>query len=95
MGLKDALISITENNGSHGGLCKFGRICVDLDLETQHALRAAMISSASIMEITRALNDDGIKVRREFVGQKRHCFTNPDSNCCLETKFDQIRKGQK
>ena len=95
MGLRDALIDITERNGSIGGLCKFGRICVSLDIETQDALKAAMISSASIMEITRALNDDGIKIRREFGGQKRQCFTNPNADCCLKNSLNEAKKDTK
>ena len=88
MGLRDALIDITERNGSIGGLCKFGRICVSLDIETQDALKA-------IMEITRALNDDGIKIRREFVGQKRQCFTNPNADCCLKNSLNEAKKDTK
>jgi hypothetical protein len=84
MSLKDTLNSIADNS-VNGSLCKFGRIYVDMDDDTQNALRSAMNSGASTMDICRALNDDGIKIRREFLGEKRKCFSSisTSSACCL------------
>jgi hypothetical protein len=87
MSLKDTLKSIADSSGMTS-LCKFGRIYVDMDDETKEALRSAMNSSASTMDICRALNDDGIKIRREFLGEKRKCFSSISaaSNCCLNSE---------
>jgi hypothetical protein len=85
--LADTLKSIADNSGD-ALLCKFGRIYKNMDKDTQNALRSAMNSSASTMDICRALNDDGIKIRREFLGEKRKCFssTSTASACCLNSE---------
>lgn len=86
MALKDAfkeLISPTSNR------CKFGIIYEGFDDETKEAFNEVLLSSATTQDITRALNADGIKIRREFVGEKRSCFTDPDKPCCLKPQNPQ------
>ena len=87
MPLKDTLKLIADKSGM-GSMCKFGKIYSDMDAETKEALRSAMTSSASTMDICRALNDDGIKIRREFLAEKRKCFSSISaaSNCCLNSE---------
>ena len=51
-----------------------------LDDETKELLSSALKGSASTMAITRALNADGIDVRREHIGEKRACFTGENPN---------------
>jgi hypothetical protein len=87
MPLKDTHKLIADNSGI-ASLCKFGKIYSDMDTETKDALRSAMTSGASTMDICRALNDDGIKIRREFLGEKRKCFASISaaSNCCLNSE---------
>lgn len=91
MALKDRLIDIT-GEAVNGSYCKFGRIYLSLDDETKEALVAAMRSSASSVEIAKALSADGHKTRREFVGQKRPCFNDPNVECCLGNKRPEITK---
>lgn len=87
MPLKDTLKLIVNNSGL-ASMCKLGRIYSDMDTETKDAFRNAMTSSASTLAICRALNDDGIKIRREFLGDKRKCFSSISaaSNCCLNSE---------
>jgi hypothetical protein len=54
MPLKDTLKLIADKSGM-GSMCKFGKIYSDMDAETKDALRSAMTSSASTMDICRAL----------------------------------------
>jgi hypothetical protein len=90
MSLKDTLNSIADNS-QNSSFCKFGKIYSDMDEDTQEAMRSALTSGASTMDICRALNDDGIKVRREFLGEKRKCFTSQSATCCL----NQTNNGEK
>jgi hypothetical protein len=90
MSLKDTLKSIADGSLA-GSFCKFGKIYHGMDDDTKEAMRSAMASSASTMDICRALNDDGIKVRREFIGEKRKCFTSQSAACCL----NQNNNGEK
>lgn len=94
MGLKDRLIEISGNSASSRDYCKFGQIYLSLDEETQQALVAALRSSATSVDIAKALSADGYKTRREFVGQKRQCFTNPEVECCLKNKRPEIKNEQ-
>lgn len=82
MGLKDSLQDLITST-EYGKYCKFGSIYMGMDPDTQELLSAALKSSASTMDITKALNSDGIQVRREHVGEKRMCFTGKNENCCL------------
>lgn len=85
MGLKDTLQALAAKpNGL--GYCKFGGIFINLDKETQQAMADVLRSGASTLDITRALNSDGISIRREFVGEKRRCFNDPNVVCCLGDK---------
>jgi hypothetical protein len=85
MGLKDSLQDLITNT-EYGKHCKFGTIYLGMDEDTQQLLTAALKSSAKTMDITKALNADGIQVRREHVGEKRACFTENNENCCLRNK---------
>jgi hypothetical protein len=91
MSLKDTLKSITDNS-QVSSFCKFGKIYYEMDDDTKEAMRSAMTSSASTMDICRALNDDGIKVRREFLGEKRKCFTSQSAACCLNQNNNGDKK---
>ena len=82
MGLKENLKTIMQNSQTKG-LCKFGAIYEQLPEDEKSLLKQVLQSGASTMEITRALNSDGIHVRREFVGEKRKCFTDTSMECCL------------
>lgn len=82
MALKDTLKQLATSPKSVG-LCKFGAIYTNFDKETKAAFKEVLLSSATNQDITRALCDDGIKIRREFVGEKRNCFTDPEKKCCL------------
>lgn len=83
MGLKETLRAIAVDV-EYKKYCKFGAIFMGLDEETQDLLAVACKGNASTLEITRALNADGIEVRREHVGEKRRCFMETNPNCCLE-----------
>lgn len=80
--LKESLRDLAKGT-EYRKYCKFGGIYMGLDSETQELLSSALKSSASTMAITRALNADGIDVRREHIGEKRSCFTGENPNCCL------------
>lgn len=89
MGLKENLEAmILDSHNKH--LCKFGSIYRELPEEEKLLLGKVLRSEASTMDITRALNSDGIKIRREFVAEKRKCFLDMDIKCCLsdERKSD-------
>ncbi len=94
MGLKDTLISLSTKPAGQG-YCKFGAIFVNQDKETQDALKDVLRSGASTLDITRALNNDGISIRREFVGEKRRCFTDPTINCCLGDRRPEFPAEEK
>jgi RecB family endonuclease NucS len=87
MALKDAFKELTTSPANN--LCKFGVIYEGFDEETKEAFRGVLLSSATTQDITRALCADGIKIRREFVGEKRTCFTNPEKECCLRPQNPQ------
>jgi hypothetical protein len=87
MGLKENLKTIIQNTQKKG-LCKFGGIYKQLPEEEKSLLVQVLRSEASTMEITRALNSDGIHIRREFVSEKRKCFTDPSIECCLGSERD-------
>jgi hypothetical protein len=91
MALKDTLLTLTDSS-KNSLFCKFGKIYIDLDEETRGALESALKSGASTMDICRALNDDGIHIRREFLGEKRRCFADSSTPCCLGPKRDGEQK---
>lgn len=94
MGLKDTLQALASKpNGL--GYCKFGGIFINFDKDTQDALADVLRSGASTLDITRALNNDGITIRREFVGEKRRCFNDPNIVCCLGDKRPAFPKEEK
>ncbi len=82
MGLTENLKALMDGAGVVN-LCKFGSIYKSLPEEERKLLGQVLCSGATTMDITRALNVDGIKIRREFVGEKRKCFLNNDIPCCL------------
>jgi hypothetical protein len=84
MDLRDRLKRLAEKSGVNGKICKFGNIYISLEQETREAFECAMTSGATTMDITRALNEDGIKVRREYVAEKRKCFREENLECCLK-----------
>ena len=85
MALKDTLSALAAKpNGL--GYCKFGVIFINQDTDTQSAMTDVLRSGASTLDITRALNADGISIRREFIGEKRRCFNDPSIICCLGEK---------
>lgn len=94
MGLKDTLVSLSSKSASKG-YCKFGAIWIDQDEETQQALTDALRSGASTLDITRALNQDGIAIRREFLGEKRRCFNDPEIICCLADRRPAFESEEK
>ncbi|MDA1122518.1 MAG: hypothetical protein O2887_18880 [Bacteroidetes bacterium] len=86
MTLKDTFDKLlSQSPYGRRGLCKMGRIYVDFDEETQKSFKEVMLSGAATTAITKALNQDGIGIRREFVAIKRKCFTQPGQECCLWT----------
>lgn len=87
MNLKETFKSLSGESFALG-LCKFGSIYEDFDPETQEAFRDVLLSPVSTQKITRALNDDGIKIRREHVGDKRRCFLDINKKCCLRPEND-------
>jgi hypothetical protein len=87
MALKDTLLSLTDTS-KNSSFCKFGKIYFDVDEETRDALSSALKSGASTMDICRALNEDGLHIRREFLGEKRRCFTDSSVQCCLGPNRD-------
>lgn len=90
--LKDVLKQIVDNPEGQSRDCKLGKIISSQDEETAELLIKALAGPASTMSLVRALSADGIKLSREYLGEKRSsCFKNPDSidKCCLnyiETK---------
>lgn len=86
MALKDAFKELTLPTNNR---CKFGVIYEGFDEETKEAFKEVLLSSATTQDITRALCADGIKIRREFVGEKRTCFTDPEKECCLRPQNPQ------
>ena len=91
MSLKDTLNLIASSSKS-ASLCKFGGIYVGMDEDTKDALRSAMTSGATTMDICRALNDDGVKIRREFLAEKRKCFSTHSASCCMNTETNGATK---
>jgi hypothetical protein len=91
MSLKDTL-NLIANSSQCASLCKFGRIYTGMDEDTQDALRSAVTSGATTMDICRALNDDGIKIRREFLAEKRKCFSSHSASCCMNTETNGATK---
>lgn len=87
--LKDILNELKENAGKDVGLCKVGRIYASMDKETAEAFFSVMNGAASTMDITRALNSEGIAVRRELLGEKRACFRGENNNCCVSALKEQ------
>jgi hypothetical protein len=83
MGLKDTLTELARTPAINESVCKFGNFYLSLDGETREVLVVALRSGASTMDITRALVADGFKIRREFLGEKRKCFKDPNVQCCL------------
>jgi hypothetical protein len=94
MGLKDTLLSLASKPDGLG-YCKFGAIFINQDKELQDALTEVLRSGASTLDITRALNNDGISIRREFVGEKRRCFKDPNIICCLGDKRPAFEAEEK
>lgn len=91
MALADTLKSLADTS-KNNALCKFGKIFMGLDEETREALDSALRSEASTMDISRALNDDGLHIRREFLGEKRRCFNDLATTCCLGPNRDGVCK---
>lgn len=89
MGLKENLKTIIENSHTKS-LCKFGRIYKELPEDEKSLLVQVLKSEASHMEIAKALNSDGIHIRREFVAEKRKCFTDTSMECCLGDERDGV-----
>lgn len=89
MGLKEELKTIIQNSRTKG-LCKFGNIYKQLPEDEKSLLVQVLQSGASTMEITRALNSDGIHIRREFVAEKRKCFTDTSMECCLGDERNEV-----
>jgi hypothetical protein len=90
--LKESLRDLARGT-EYKKYCKFGGIYMGLDDETKELLSSALKGSASTMAITRALNADGIDVRREHIGEKRACFTGENPNCCLNKCDTQDNNG--
>lgn len=91
MSLKDTL-NLIASSSQRASLCKFGKIYTGMDAETRDALRSALDSDATTMDICRALNDDGIKIRREFLADKRKCFSSQSPSCCMSTEINGANK---
>lgn len=87
MALKDTLLALADTS-KNGSFCKFGKTYLDVDEETRDALSSALKSGATTMDICRALSSDGLHMRREFVGEKRKCFTDSSVQCCLGPNRD-------
>ncbi len=82
--LRDALVNLMKNDS--GGKCKLGRLISDLDSETAELFTKALKSDIGTSAICRTLNNEGIKISREYLGQQRSkCFTSPEgpNHCCL------------
>lgn len=82
--LRDALTDLMKNSG--GDKCKLGKVISDLDSETAEILRAALRSDLATTVLCRTLNNEGIKISREFLGQqRRQCFLSPEGaqRCCM------------
>jgi hypothetical protein len=82
--LRDALVNLMKNDS--GGKCKLGRLIADLDRETSDLLLKALKSDIGTSPICRTLNNEGIKISREYLGQqRRQCFVSPEGakRCCL------------
>jgi alkylhydroperoxidase/carboxymuconolactone decarboxylase family protein YurZ len=93
MGLKDSLQQLISDV-EYQKYCKFGSIYMSLDQETRELLAVALRGDAPTLQITKALNSDGIDVRREHVGEKRACFTSDNPNCCLRKNNQMIEKSE-
>jgi len=84
--LKDVLKQIVEHPEGQSRDCKLGRIISSQDQETAELLIQALAGPASTMSLVRALNEEGLKLSREYLGQKRStCFkgTTSSEKCCL------------
>lgn len=92
MGLKETLKELGSDPAVNKSLCKVGLFYTRLDEETKQAFVQVMNSSATTMDITRALVEEGFNVRRELIGEKRKCFTDPESKCCLGESRLEITK---
>ena len=92
MGLKETLKELGTDPVANKSLCKVGVFYATLDEETQQAFKEVMNSSATTMDITRALVEEGFNVRRELIGEKRKCFTDSESKCCLGESRLEITK---
>jgi hypothetical protein len=82
--LKDALLNLMKNND--GDKCKLGKLIGELDKETAEMLSNALRSNVATTVLCRTLNNEGIKISREFLGtQRKQCFLSPGSSpkCCL------------
>jgi len=82
--LRDALVDLMKDSG--GGKCKLGKVICDLDAETAEILVTALRSDVPTTVLSRTLNNEGIKISREFLGtQRRQCFLSPDGGqrCCI------------
>lgn len=82
--LRDALTDLMKNSSSDK--CKLGKVISDLDSETAEILRAALRSDLATTVLCRTLNNEGIKISREFLGQqRRQCFLSPEGahRCCM------------
>ena len=92
--LKDTLKELIEKPSNTVDKCKLGSIISSQDSETQTVLLEALCGDISTMSLIRALNAEGIKLSREYLGEKRAtCFKSENglSNCCLN---NQQEKGK-
>lgn len=80
--LKDILKQL-DSESTLSSRCKVGRIYQEMEPDTAEAFKDVMCGGASTMDITRALNSEGISVRRELIGEKRACFRGENPACCM------------
>lgn len=93
--LKDALSGLIKNQGNRRK-CKLGELIESVDQETAETLIEVLASDISTMSLTRTLASEGISLSREFLGEKRNCFKDPEAakNCCLSEKANTGKVSQ-
>jgi hypothetical protein len=87
--LKDTLKELIAKPDNTFDNCKLGSIINSQDKETQKVLVDALSGDISTMSLIRALNAEGIKLSREYLGTKRAgCFKNENgsNSCCMNNK---------
>lgn len=95
--LRDALMDLMKKNAG-GDMCKLGKVIRGLDEDTSGVLVDALRSDIATTVICRTLNNEGIKISREFLGtQRKQCFlssNNPERCCLAEKKETQGGKNE-